>query len=170
MGIVRIEEVADMFTKSPPYSINVGWRWLENTIENWRKDQEVQISPDFQRMHVWTEDQQIKFVEYIMRGGHAGKEIYWNCSDWGRGYSKPLQLVDGKQRITAVRRFLADEIKAFGYKRSQFKCLNTFQCDFIFYINDLQTRQEVLQWYLDLNTCGTPHTEEDLEKVRRLMA
>lgn len=41
--------------------------------------------------------------------------------------------------------------------------------DFIFYVNNLQKRAEVLQWYLDLNTGGVVHTDEEIEKVQRLL-
>jgi hypothetical protein len=41
---------------------------------------------------------------------------------------------------------------------------------FDFIVNDLRTRKEVLQWYLDLNTGGTIHTSDEIEKVKRLLA
>ena len=31
-------------------------------------------------------------------------------------------------------------------------------------LNDLQTREEVLQWYLELNTTGVPHSKEELDR------
>lgn len=37
-------------------------------------------------------------------------------------------------------------------------------------VNDLKTRAEVLQWYLDLNTGGVVHTTEEIEKVKRMLA
>ena len=35
--------------------------------------------------------------------------------------------------------------------------------------NDLQTREEVLQWYLELNSTGTPHTKKELDRVKALL-
>ena len=37
-------------------------------------------------------------------------------------------------------------------------------------VNDLQTREEVLQWYLELNSAGTPHSKEELDRVKALLA
>lgn len=37
-------------------------------------------------------------------------------------------------------------------------------------VNNLKTRAEVLQWYLDFNGCGVCHTKEELDKVRDLIA
>ena len=36
-------------------------------------------------------------------------------------------------------------------------------------INDLPTRAEVLQWYLQINSGGIVHTDEELNKVRKLL-
>jgi hypothetical protein len=36
-------------------------------------------------------------------------------------------------------------------------------------VNDLKTREEVLQWYLDLNSGGVVHTEEELNRVREML-
>jgi hypothetical protein len=89
-----------------------------------------------------------------------------------------IQLVDGKQRITAVIKFLKNQMRIFpwldennqGYLFSDFKdSLRINLPSFRFHINDLPTYAEVLQWYLDLNEGGTPHTDEELIKVRRLL-
>ncbi len=36
-------------------------------------------------------------------------------------------------------------------------------------VNDLKTEKEVLQWYVDMNAGGTPHTSEEIEKVKRMI-
>ena len=36
-------------------------------------------------------------------------------------------------------------------------------------INDLKTRREVLQWYIDMNAGGTPHSKEEIDRVRGLL-
>jgi len=36
-------------------------------------------------------------------------------------------------------------------------------------INDLPTRKDVLQWYLQMNTGGTVHTEEEINRVKMLL-
>lgn len=72
----------------------------------------MQLNPDFQRGHVWIENQQIKYIEYILRGGKTARVIY---------------------------------------------------------LNNLKTRKEVLQWYLEFNSYGTIHTEEEINKVKKLL-
>ena len=41
---------------------------------------------------------------------------------------------------------------------------------FRWHVNDLSTYSEVLQWYLDLNSGGTVHTEEELNRVQQLLS
>lgn len=161
------------FTREGNYHFTVSWAYLERTLASWNNPEDgeyVDMDPDFQREHVWTEAQQIAYCEYILRGGISGKTIYWNNPSWMRGFNQPTVLVDGKQRITAVLRFLRNEIPVFGHFRKEYEDkLDVTRHTFDFVINDLKTRKEVLQWYLDLNTGGTIHTNEEIEKVKRLL-
>lgn len=36
-------------------------------------------------------------------------------------------------------------------------------------VNDLKTKREVLQWYVQMNNGGTPHSAEEIERVKKLM-
>jgi hypothetical protein len=64
-----------------------------------------------------------------------------------------------------------DEIPAFGYLRSEYTDKPNFTiCSFRISVNTLQTRTEVLQWYLMLNTGGTPHTKDEIDKVKKMLA
>ena len=36
-------------------------------------------------------------------------------------------------------------------------------------INNLKSEKEVLQWYVDMNAGGTPHTNEEIERVKRMI-
>lgn len=161
------------FTRSAGYRVNVDWRSLEHTLDHYQNMKDglatLNLDPDFQRGHVWTEIQQIKYLEYIFKGGTSGKEIYFNCVGWMGSFKGPFELVDGKQRITAVRRFLNNEIPAFGSLFKDFEDCMPYNADFYFSINNLKTRAEVLHWYLEMNSGGTPHTQEELIKVETLL-
>lgn len=161
------------FTSSGNYRVNLAWEDLENTLRRYGNRGSglggLQMDPDFQRGHVWTREKQIAYVEYILRGGYSSKDIYWNNPTWQGSYKEDTLLVDGKQRLEAVRAFLRDEIPAFGCFYSEYEDGLPSHAEFVFNINNLQTRREVLQWYLDLNTGGVIHTEEELNKVRELL-
>lgn len=156
-------------TSPPNYCINIPWDGLLDFIER-HKDIGVELNPDFQRGHVWTEEQQVSYIEYRLKGGYAGRDIYFNCRGWMCNWEGPIYCVDGLQRITAVQQFLNNKIKAFGTYFSEFEDkLRHTGYDFTLHMHNLRTKAAVIQWYLDLNFKGTPHTEEELEKVSKLL-
>lgn len=158
---------------------NVSWGYLEDHLRIYTQcPNGFEIDPEFQRGHAWTQDQQRRYVEFILKGGMSARDIYVNDPHKG---DMPIQLVDGKQRITAVRKFMNNELRIFpeldthcGDERGFLCCeiqgnMRMLTPDFVFHENDLQTPEEVLQWYIDLNAGGTPHTDEEIEKVRRML-
>ncbi len=159
------------FTEWGHYAVDVSWGYLKDYVAGHEKSHGFDRDPDFQRGHVWTRLQQIAFVEFTLKGGKSGRNILTNCPGWNRGKSGPMVLVDGKQRLTAVMAFLDDEIPAFGHLYSQYTDkLDLIDHSFRWHVNDLKTRAEVLTWYLELNAGGTPHTDEELTRVRGLLA
>jgi hypothetical protein len=173
----RLEDVVRplAFTRCGSYTVDIGWDYLENWIANQQDPRNgasiLNLNPDFQREHVWTHQQQIAYVEYVLRGGHAAKELYFNCIGWNRGKRGAFEIVDGKQRLEAVRSYLRNEVPVFGRTFMEYSDNIGFRMEqsFKVYVNDLATRAEVLQWYLDLNTGGTPHTEGEINRVQSLL-
>lgn len=159
------------FTRDGNYHIDLTWNYLEQQIEAWTREFRLELDPDFQRAHVWDDEKRSRYVEFILRGGRSSREVYFNCSSWHTDFSTPLQLVDGKQRIEAVRKFLRGEIRAFGSLFHEYTdTLPTMHCYFSVHINDLPTRADLLRWYLDLNSGGVVHTEAELQWVRGLLS
>lgn len=154
------------------YEVDIGWRYVEDWIQQHDDDMGVDTDPDFQRAHVWTTEQQIAYVEHCLRGGSGSRMILWNCHDWNEHTGKhPIVLVDGKQRVEAVRAFMRDDIPAFGTLYSNFE--DPFRqgtaTNFRFNVNSLRTRAEVLRWYLEINAGGVVHTDQELNRVRALL-
>jgi len=162
------------FTRRANYSINVGiWR-IESTIMEYIKDDKLQLNPCFQRGHVWNEEQQVKFVEYILQGGKTDS-IKLNKPDWELSYDCSDYIdfvcVDGLQRLTALRRFMNNEFVVFNSCYANELDLPIIKRHtIIIEINDLKTEKEVLQWYVDLNSGGTVHTSQEINKVINMIA
>jgi len=170
--ITRFKDIPQ-YTQAAGYGVDVDWHYLEKHLANWAKyPAGIDLDPDFQREHVWTEEQQRAYVEHILRGGWASRNILFNCCNWnGGGDWGSITLVDGKQRLEAVRRFLRNDLAIFGgSKRSNFTDrLNPLKASFRVCVNDLPTKADVLRWYLELNTGGTPHTDAEIARVRDLL-
>lgn len=158
------------FTRLANYHITIPMENLVQKIAEWENKLGLQLNPDFQRGHVWTEEQQIAFIEFILRGGQSGRDLYFNMAGWMTDFEGDFVCVDGLQRITAIQRFLNNEIKVFGQYYKDFGGTTNFlDHSMNVHVNNLKTRREVLQWYIEMNAGGTPHTKEEIERVRKLM-
>lgn len=146
------------------YNIDVGLNYLKEQIEHYL-DQGLDINPDFQRPHVWTREQQIAYVEFVLQGGTMNTPIYFNCPAFTAGYrpNGKFVLVDGKQRLAALLAFMSNEVPAFGSLYNQYtdkirSCSVTIKI----HVAELKTKREVLEWYLAINAGGTLHSTEEL--------
>ena len=157
------------FTRDGHYRIDVSWDYVGKWVDS-HTDVDIQLNPDFQRAHVWTENQQRAFVEFVLRGGTGSKELRFNCVGWMQDWKGPMVLVDGKQRLKAVQKFMRNDLKVFGHKFSDFEDdMDMLVASFSIRVNDLPTRADVLQWYLDINGGGVVHTDEELDKVKKML-
>lgn len=177
----RFQDIPQFIDYCGAYQVNVGWKYLEDWLKEYKRYGELDLDPDFQRDHVWTEAQESAYVEFVLQGGRSSRTLLWNhpCHFRtgehvaGRDLPKTLVIVDGKQRLKAVRRFMAGELPAFGYKLGEYedpKLLWRHKYDFEMYVNELQTRKDLLTWYVQLNTGGTVHSPEEIAKVRAMLA
>lgn len=163
------------FTRSAPYVVNQPWDLLQDILDHYINDYGLDLNPDFQRSHVWSIENRQAFVLFLLKGGHSSRDIYFNHPNWMNSFKTTPEngfvLVDGKQRLESVRMFLNNELSILGghYFKDFEDRMGMFGAQFIFHVNDLPTRKEVLQWYLDLNSGGVAHTEEELNKVRHLL-
>lgn len=139
------------------------------------------LTPDFQRGHAWSRQQQERFVEALIRGAlpPSSMLIQFNCPHWeNSSYTgdlpREIQCIDGLQRLTALRKFLSGDIRAFGFAIDEFagtrfdlrQPLWTVKLA----IHSFQSKAQLLQFYLDLNGGGTPHTPEELARVRKMLS
>ena len=150
------------------YTIDCDFSFLSDTIKRYTERYNLQINPDFQRGHVWTQDQQISFCEFIISGGKTSP-ILFNCVGWGDS-GKEMVCVDGLQRLTAIFKLINNELKVYGHYLNEYEDSKGFllTTGIKLNINNLNTRKEVLKWYLELNGGGTPHTQDELERVKKL--
>lgn len=171
----------------PPssYSVSIHLGYLERCLAEFDKDMKsmggsFEMCPDFQRGHVWDRQKQIAFVEALLRG-NAPTLIRFNCPNW-QGGSMPTDIgnnnlvcVDGLQRVTALLAFLRGEIKILGnsvtandLKGTSFDPSRPGLC-LQFQVYSFCYRKDLLQFYIDLNTGGVVHTDEEIARVKALI-
>jgi len=156
------------------YEVDVFWNYLDTYI--YGKDNDPNtipliMEPDYQRGHVWSQEQQIAYVEYGMMGGENSMHITTNCPGWMRDFRGPYELVDGLQRVTAVLKFMRNELPIFGghYRKDFTGVHRSHLTSFKWRVLNLPTRKEVLNLYLLLNTGGVVHSSEEIARVRKLL-
>lgn len=134
----------------------------------------TETQPPFQRDLVWSKEQKESWIEHILRGGKTANVIYANCPCWNGDFNKDdkwrmtLQVIDGQQRLSAIKDFVEGNLIVFGeyyYKDINLTTFTSLKIN----VNDLQTQSEVLKLYLEMNSGGTQHTEDELNKVRKML-
>lgn len=141
----------------------------------------VNMEPDFQRGHVWTAEQQQKFCEAFVRKFipiHL-LTFQFNCPTWNTDYGatdlpREIQCIDGLQRLTALRKLMAGELKPFGVPVETFNG-TSLQVTRIhrhvkIQMHAFRMKADLLQYYLDLNEGATPHTPQEIARVKAMLA
>lgn len=129
------------------------------------------VVPPWQRPEVWSEQQKTRFIEGVFLGLGTGYYVV-NGLDWdSSGKCLPMAgwLLDGQQRISAIRDFLNGDLVVFSdvkftdfSKSDQVRFLRTpFPCFQLEYTGDEDVLKEL---YDRLNFGGTAHTLE--QRVR----
>lgn len=158
------------FTRTPAWHTDMPLDHFKIRFEEFIDKYHLQLNPDFQRGHVWTKAQKIAYIEYLLRGGKSGKDFYFNHPGWMKNFKGEFVCVDGLQRITACLAFLNNEIPAFGYLLEEYDD-NIRMADVMLsiWVNDLKDKKDVLEWYLEMNSGGTPHSQEEFEKIKKMI-
>jgi len=120
--------------------------------------------PPFQRPPVWSKRQAIRFIESAWLGLHLGTYVV-NRVDRGSMFVKEdLWLIDGQQRLRAVKAYLEDEFAVFGFRWSWLNGLEkrrfdnmSFACALIHEGDETKLRD----LYNRLNFGGTSHKKSE---------
>lgn len=160
----------------PRYSntIDHPLRHIHTLLEPGEGELPLNMDPPYQRGHVWTDEQATAFMGYFLQtGGAHNPAIFINRRPWA-AMDGSDEVIDGKQRLTAMRRWVDGDIlaKAFG-RLMWFK--DTTECERrklpsirISYVE--LTPTQILRFYLVLNSGGTPHTQKEIEDVTTQLA
>lgn len=170
---MKFTDIPQLLTNKANYKVDVGFKYFSKTINQYIEEYGLILNPEFQRGHVWTEEQQEKYIEYVLKGGTSGKEIFFNKPSWhckAKTEYDDFVCVDGLQRITAIMKFQSNDLKVFGIYYDEFEGEpREVTTRISIRINDLQYEKDVLQWYIEMNAGGTPHTSDEIERVRKMI-
>lgn len=164
------------------YGTDVPFSELDRYLDDLERYYGLDLSPSFQRGHVWRKAQQQHFIENVLRGivPQSLLTLQFNVPQWDNPVPGDLPftatIIDGLQRLTAIRAFLAGAVEPFGLSHDDLRGTrydpkvhwsNWFVRITIF---DFKWNHALLSHYLAINSGGTPHTEAELDRVRAMLA
>jgi hypothetical protein len=133
---------------------------------------DLDMDPDYQRGHVWTTEQEGKFVFHIISGGSTPRLLMTTEGDYHK-----YEILDGKQRLRAMLRFMDNEIPMVlpdgrevwlsdcdpvSVRRIGFGITLPFGLM-------KQSRKQAMALYVRLNAGGTVHSEAEIERIKALL-
>jgi hypothetical protein len=128
----------------------------------------VDFNPSYQRGLVWSNEDEEKLIESIFARVDIGKFVFIHL-----GYSSDImyEVLDGKQRLTTLYRYFTDEFKYKGYYYSElplkYKHIFGGTAVAVAVTNKESLKEEdILNYFLRLNTTGKPMDIEHLNKIR----
>jgi hypothetical protein len=130
----------------------------------------VDFDAEYQREHVWTLEDKVALIESIFNNIDIGKFVFVQRHESTPG--KYYQIVDGKQRLTALCEFYEDR---FSYKGVYFSQLS-FHDKYKFtnhsvsygFLENPDTRG-IYETFIKMNTCGKPMDHKHIDKVKKLL-
>ena len=127
----------------------------------------VDSNPEFQRDYVWTEQDEVNLVDSIFHGRDIGKFIFLKY-EWPRN---DQDVLDGKQRLNAIIRFVTSQFKYKGFYWHELGRLDRHKFeDHLIQYAELDANKfneaDKLRLFLNVNIAGVPQSEEHLAKIK----
>ncbi len=131
------------------------------------------LDVDFQRDLVWTQKQKEELIKSLIRGLPIGSFFI------NKNFESPevdYVLYDGKQRLDAIKSFLSGEFP-IHVNDKEYYLKDLPKADVYSITNarisviesNISTMEELIEYYITINTAGRNHTEGDIEKARELL-
>ena len=167
---MKLQDFQFKIDESRLQTFDIPLKYFVAKIDEFIREDNLDVNPDFQRGRVWTTKQQELFCEFVLRRGLTPRLLF-NHPGWLTDFSGQMVCVDGLQRITALQLMLSNRLRVFGSWLSAFDDQDKFlrSISIPIGIKMLQSRAEVLQWYLQVNSTGTPHTIDEIDRVKKLL-
>lgn len=131
--------------------------WKLNIQEN-----EINYDAWYQREYVWTEKEQVEFIQNLIMGLPVGEISVVLDTTYTEGV-KYIEVVDGKQRLITLKKYFNDEVVVWGQVYSELSPADKrFLGNMILPYTDLsaQSEKEKLEYFYRINFSGVPQSEE----------
>lgn len=133
----------------------------------------VDFNPSYQRDHVWSLEDKIALIDSIYNNVDIGKfSFIYNEDDKWRDTGFAFEVLDGKQRLTALCEFYEGRFEYKGFKFRDLSPIdrNHFE-NYNVNVGEVRnaTEKEIIEYFIKLNTHGRVMDKEHLEKVKTMI-
>lgn len=135
------------------------------------------MNPSYQRGNVWTVEQEEKLIDSIFKKINIGAFVF-AVKDWENGkeaIDDMYEIVDGKQRLTAILHFVEGKIKYNGLYFHEMHRFNQYAFEesqvMVGELNFRKkgyNRNEVLENFIRLNECGSSMNPNIIQNAKKL--
>lgn len=168
--------------RNPAKSGNYRIKSIDRFVRELEDEAVLNLNPNFQRGITWTEEQQTKFMESILRGytNHETNIIRLNDATLAQmnnnfhsassDLANETICIDGLQRFTAMQKYMRKELKPFGLSfdeiESTYYGVSAQGLCFTVAWYDFQFEADVIDFYESLNWGGTPHSQSERDRIQ----
>lgn len=183
-----VNPLDDVLSDSSSYHVSLSR--LEEQLKSLNQIMPLELDADFQRTYVWTTEQKIAFVENLLRRKVKSASILFNQYGYNLSLDQLNQIdsdiagkficVDGKQRLSACLDFVQGKLALFdgqltyadlmSNQKIKLRILEHRFAHLRFCFLNFESKRDLLNFYLELNSGGTVHSEQDLNKVKEILA
>ena len=131
----------------------------------------VDMDVDYQREHVWTKADKIALIDSIFNNIEIGKFVFVQRDMRVNG--KLYEILDGKQRLTAITEFVEDRLKYKGFYFSELSYHDQYKftdCNVSYGYLENPDKRAIFETFIKLNTCGKPMANKHINHVRQLLS
>ena len=133
----------------------------------------INFEPEYQREFIWNLEDKISLIDSIFNNVDIGKFtfIYYESEQWqetGFGY----EILDGKQRLRAILDYYEDRFRYKGKLFSELSYRDRWHFESYGVVNAEAhnlTREQILRYFIMLNTGGRIMAKEQIDKVRGML-
>ena len=131
----------------------------------------VDMDVDYQREHVWSKADKIALIDSVFNNIEIGKFVFVQRNM--RVAGKLYEILDGKQRLTAITEFVEDRLKYRGYYFSELSYHDQYKftdTNVSYGYLENPSKEAIFETFIKLNTCGKPMANKHINHVKQLLS
>jgi hypothetical protein len=131
----------------------------------------IDLNPSYQRGNVWSLEDKVSLIDSIFNDIEIGRIVLMKRPYEDRR-NHMYEMIDGKQRLTTLLEFYEDRFEYKGLKFSQMHPADQGhfgQKQMAVIEAPEMSEQEILEYFIRVNTSGRPVNPEHLDKVKNMI-